>query len=119
MNKQQWEYFCNFKKEFKDKIDEWEKRIPNLMELQKKAALDAKTPAYSFETPIVYNRDLDKITIADDIRLIVIGENPGKDEQLSKNNRYLVGQAGKIADGYFKKNPCLNVDFRKNVIILM
>ena len=40
------------------------------------------------------------------------------DEQLQKNNRYLVGQAGKLADSFFKKNPTLNIDFRKNVIIL-
>ncbi len=35
-----------------------------------------------------------------------------------KNQRYLVGQAGKIADGFFKRNPELGIDFRKNVIIL-
>ena len=59
-----------------------------------------------------------KIQKDDEIKLIVIGDNPGKDEQLLKNNRYLVGQAGKIADGFFKRNPELQTDFRKNVIIL-
>ena len=114
----QWKAFCDFKKIFIEKIDEWNKRCPQLQVLQEAAAKAANTPSYSFETPIVYNRDLDRFTRDDDIKLIVIGDNPGKDEQLLKNNKYLVGQAGKIADGFFKRNPELGVDFRKNVIIL-
>lgn len=114
----QWKAFCDFKKIFIEKIDEWNKRCPQLKVLQEAAAKAANTPSYSFETPIVYNRDLDRFTRDDDIKLIVIGDNPGKDEQLLKNNKYLVGQAGKIADGFFKRNPELGVDFRKNVIIL-
>lgn len=114
----QWKAFCDFKKIFIEKIDEWNKRCPQLQVLQETAAKAANTPSYSFETPIVYNRDLDRFTRDDDIKLIVIGDNPGKDEQLLKNNKYLVGQAGKIADGFFKRNPELGVDFRKNVIIL-
>ena len=118
MNQKQWEIFCNFKEEFKSKVQEWVKLAPELKDLQRDAALEAGTPEYPFENTLVYNLDLDKITPLDDIRLIVIGDNPGKDEQLEKNNRYLVGLAGKIADGYFKRNPQLCVDFRKNVIIL-
>lgn len=114
----QWKAFCDFKKIFIEKIDEWNKRCPQLQVLQEAAAKAANTPSYSFETPIVYNRDLERFTRDDDIKLIVIGDNPGKDEQLLKNNKYLVGQAGKIADGFFKRNPELGVDFRKNVIIL-
>ncbi len=118
MTQQQWKYFCDFKDEFKSKVEEWKKAAPELTELQKEAARLAKTPEYPFETTVVYNRSLDDITPQDEIKLIVIGDNPGKDEQLAKNNRYLVGQAGKIAEGYFRKNPELGVDFRKNVIIL-
>jgi len=118
MNKKQWEIFCTFKKELQDQIQQWKESAPELTELQKLAAEEAKTPEYPFETTVVYNRSLDDITPEDNIKLIVIGDNPGKDEQLAKNNRYLVGQAGKIADGYFKKNPELGVNFRKNVIIL-
>ena len=118
MTEKQWEVFCKFKEEFKRKVEEWKQVAPELTDLQRKAALDAKTPEYPFETSVVYNRDLDKLTKDDEIKLIVIGDNPGKDEQLAKNNRYLVGQAGKIADGFFKKNAELGVDFRKNVIIL-
>ena len=114
----QWKAFCDFKSIFKKKIEEWTAFAPELPALQRAAAEAAKTPLYPFETAVVYNRDLDKITKDDDIHLIVIGDNPGKDEQLAKNNRYLVGQAGKIADGFFKRNPQLQTDFRKNVIIL-
>lgn len=118
MTEKQWEAFCRFKEDLKLKVAEWSLMAPELMELQKQAAVQTKTPLYPFETAIVYNRDYDKITKEDDIHLIVIGDNPGKDEQLAKNNRYLVGQAGKIAEGFFKKNPNLGTDFRKNVIIV-
>ena len=118
MTSDQWKYFCDFKNQFKKKVEEWKKAAPELTELQRQVALLAKTPEYPFETTVVYNRALDDITPEDQIKLIVIGDNPGKDEQLAKNNKYLVGQAGKIAEGYFRKNPELGVDFRKNVIIL-
>ena len=118
MNSNQWKAFCSFKTDFKQQIDKWAGLIPELGQLQKQAAELAKTPPYPFETPVVYNTDLDKITAQDDIKLIVIGDNPGKDEQLAKNQRYLCGQAGKIADGFFKRNSELGIDFRKNVIIL-
>ena len=118
MTQQQWNYFCDFKDQFKSQVEEWKKAAPELTELQHQAALQAKTPEYPFETSVVYNRALDELTPEDEIKLIVIGDNPGKDEQLAKNNKYLVGQAGKIAEGYFRKNPELGVDFRKNVIIL-
>ncbi len=118
MTDEQYSALENFRTEFKEKIAEWNKKIPNLMDLQKIAAKEAKTPEYSFETPIVYNRALDEISQNDEIKIFVIGDNPGKDEQLLKNNKYLVGQAGKLGEGFFKKNPELKIDFRKNVIIL-
>ena len=118
MTEKQWKALNEFKDVFKTQIEEWKNAFPELTELQKKAAKEANTPDYSFETPVVYNSDLDKLTRDDEIKLIVIGDNPGKDEQLLKNQRYLVGQAGKIADGFFMRNPELGIDFRKNVIIL-
>ncbi len=118
MTDKQWKCFCDFKEALKSKVEEWTASAPYLTSLQKEAAKIAGNPQYSFETPVVYNRALDELTPDDQIKLIVIGDNPGKDEQLAKNNRYLVGQAGKIAEGYFRRNPQLGVDFRKNVIIL-
>ena len=114
----QWQCFCDFKDDFKRKVAEWSSAAPELAQLQREAARLAKTPEYPFETSVVYNRSLDDVTPQDEIKLIVIGDNPGKDEQLAKNNRYLVGQAGKIAEGYFRRNAELKTDFRRNVIIL-
>ena len=118
MTAEQWKYFRKFREDFQRKVDEWTSASPDLLRLQHEAAKIAKNTDYPFETPVVYNRSLDDVSKEDEIKLIVIGDNPGKDEQLAKNNRYLVGQAGKIAEGYFRKNPQLGIDFRKNVIIL-
>lgn len=118
MTHEQFKAFEDFRKEFKAKIVEWNLLIPGLQSLQIEAAQNAKTPAYSFENPIVYNTALDEFTECDDIKIIVIGDNPGKDEQLTKNQKYLVGQAGKLGEGFFKRNPELGVDFRKNAFIL-
>ena len=118
MTDNQWKIFCDFKNDLKNMVTKWQELFPNLKDLQKQAAIIAKTPDYPFETPIVYNFALEEISKNDEIKLIVIGDNPGKDEQLAKNNKYLVGQAGKIAEGFFNRNENLGIDFRKNVIIL-
>lgn len=118
MNTKQYEIFCEFRSEFKSKIAEWSRFNEELRPLQEQAYKKAGVPDYSVETPVVYNTALDQIQKDDDIKLIVIGDNPGKNEQLSVNQKYLVGQAGKIGDGFFKKHPEFDVDFRKNVIIL-
>jgi hypothetical protein len=117
MTKSQFASFIKFRDTFRSKVDEWSSYASKLQPLQKTAS-QKDTPEYPLETAVVYNRALDDITQADDIRLIVIGDNPGKDEQLTKNNRYLIGQSGKIAEGFFRRNPELCIDFRKNVIIL-
>ncbi|MEL3900087.1 hypothetical protein [Treponema phagedenis] len=86
--------------------------------LQEQAALADKVPPYLVETPIVYNHNLDFVQKDDCIKIILVGDNPGKNEQRHSNQRYLVGQAGKVADGFFSRNPELGIDFRKNIIIL-
>lgn len=118
MNDNQWNSFCHFRDDFKTQIKKWSSAVPELAALQKKAAQAAGTPDYPFETTVVYNTDLDKITPDDEIKLIVIGDNPGKEEQLERNRKYLCGQAGRIAEGFFRRNEELGIDFRKNVIIL-
>ena len=117
MTENEWNAFCAFRDGFKDKVKEWSSWSEKLVPLVKNAA-EKDTPAYPVENSVVYNSSLDKITPEDDIKLIVIGDNPGKNEQLEINRAYLVGQSGKLADGFFKKNPELQIDFRKNVIIL-
>lgn len=89
-----------------------------LHRLQREAAQENKTPAYSHETPVVYNHSLDEVRVSDQIKLIIISDNPGKNEQLHKNQRYLIGQAGKVAENFFRRNSDLGIDFRRNVIIL-
>lgn len=117
MTDSQWKIFSTFKKELKEKCDEWNKFAAELIPLQKETSRE-DTPDYPVENAVVYNTALDELTPDSEIKLIVIGDNPGKSEQLNINQKYLVGQAGKLADGFFKKHPELEIDFRKNVIIL-
>lgn len=117
MEEKQYAALDMFRNEYKKKCAEWSALAPQLIPLQKEAAAQ-DTPPYPIETPVVYNRALDAITQADDIKIIVIGDNPGKDEQRAANQKYLVGQAGKIAQGFFARHPSLGIDFRKNAIIL-
>lgn len=117
MNEKQWAAFCQFRDEFRKKCEEWSRFSCILKPLQE-AAAEKDTPEYPVENPVVYNSDFDSFTEQSEIKLIVIGDNPGKNEQLDKNRRYLVGQAGKIAQGFFARNSEFGIDFRKNVIIL-
>ena len=114
----QWEYFNNFCNSFKNKVTEWNNQAKSLIVVQNKAKDFFNNVDYELQTPIVYNTALDEITQNDEIKLIVIGDNPGKDEQLTKNQKYLVGQAGKLGNSFFKNHDELGINFRKNVIIL-
>ncbi len=124
MTETQWNAISTFRTQFKEQLAIWTKVIDSnnlkelLLTIQKEGANKDGVPPYSLDNVLVYNKALDDITKEDSISLIVIGDNPGKEEQLDKNCRYLVGQSGKIAEGFFKRNPELNTDFRKNVIIL-
>lgn len=118
MTIEQYSHFDTFRKELKNYCQEFsEKFSSELIPLQKNAS-KKDTPDYPIENPVVYNTALDEITRETEIKKIIIGDNPGKNEQLSCNKKYLVGQAGKIAAGFFQKNKEFNTDFRKNAIIL-
>lgn len=116
MNNSQWNIFLQFRDEFKNLCNQWSQFSNELYPLQKESAKD--TPDYNLETSIVYNKAYDEVQKTDKISFIVIGDNPGKEEQLSSNQKYLVGQSGRIAEGFFRRNPELSTDFRKNVLIL-
>jgi len=116
MNKKQWEVFEYFRNEYKKNCIEWSKLAGELRPLQIEA-VQKDTPPYPLETSVVYNTQYDEITPDDRISLIVVGDNPGKEEQLLINNKYLVGQSGRIAEGFFRRNPEFKIDFRKNVVI--
>lgn len=117
MTKNQWEAFCTYKNQLKKYCDENLKFSAELKKLQIDA-VGAQSIDYEIETPVVYNTAYDELTEQDEIKLILIGDNPGKNEQLKKNCRYLVGQSGKIGDKFFTTNPELEINFRKNVIIM-
>ena len=117
MTELQWNAFEKFRNEFKAECKKLALISNELSSLQKDSSLK-DTPPYPLENSIVYNKALDEITAEDEIHLIVIGDNPGKEEQLTKNQKYLVGQSGRIAEGFFRRNSELCTDFRKNVIIL-
>ena len=118
MTSLQFRIFSDFRDEFRSYCDSLNARFGQILEPLQIAARAKDTPEYPIETPVVYNTALDEITQESEIRLIVIGDNPGKDEQRSYNQKYLVGQSGKIASGFFLKNPEFKTDFRKNAIIL-
>jgi len=118
MTNPQWKAFSSFRDAFRTQCGIWSADALWLAGLQKEAADADRNPSYPLQTPIVYNRALDSVSADDEIRMIIVGDNPGKDEQLEENRRYLVGQAGKLGDGFFRRNPELGIDFRRNVIIL-
>lgn len=73
---------------------------------------------YPLETRVVYNGALDDVTSDSVIKYIIVGDNPGREEQLAKNRRYLVGQSGRLARGFFARHAALGADFGRNVIVL-
>ena len=95
MNKAQFAVFDTFRRELKEYCSFLNSRFgAELSELQKNAA-SKDTPPYPIETPVVYNTALDAFSMESDISKIIIGDNPGKNEQLASNQKYLVGLSGK------------------------
>jgi hypothetical protein len=104
------------REEFRDLVEAWSAQNGYLREIEERIREKLGYEDYRIETPIVYNRALDDIKPEDEIRVILVADNPGKNEQLAVNNRYLVGQSGKLAEGWFKRE--LGLDFRREVLIL-
>jgi hypothetical protein len=104
------------REEFRGLVEAWSAQNPYLLEAEERLREKLGYGDYRVETPVVYNRALDDITSDDEIKVILVADNPGKKEQLAANNRYLVGQSGKLAEGWFKRE--LRLDFRREVLIL-
>jgi hypothetical protein len=118
MNKKTWDAFTAARERYKAYIDELSRALPELQSYQQTLVDSRPGPAYTVETPVLYNFALDELTRDDEIRLILVADNPGRREQAAENRRYLVGPSGKIAERFFREHPELGIDFRKQVIIL-
>jgi len=120
LNRSAWNKFVKARERFRYITEETERSVPKLKKIQQKFADSraGKNSSYTVETPVVYNSALDGITASDEIKLILVADNPGRREQAAENRRYLVGPSGKIAQKFFRDNPQLGIDFTKNVIIL-
>jgi hypothetical protein len=116
MKKTAWQGFCEARTRFKVLTDTLRKELPELGSYQQKLVDARGGPAYTVETPVVYNEALEDIEPSSNIKLILVADNPGRREQAAENRRYLVGPSGKIAERFFREQ--LDIDFRKNVIIL-
>ena len=116
MTKPQYAAFDQIRAEFRDYVGSLSDRAPWLAALQEELRLVRGYGDYRIETPVVYNEALDDVGQNDDPRFIIVADNPGKNEQKVANRRYLVGQSGKLAQGWFRKE--LDLDFRSSSIII-
>lgn len=99
--------FSSLAEEFRNRIKEWDGIYP-LRELSCFKNLD-----YRLFRTVVYNSQLDRIN-PQEIKVILVGDNPGMEEQ--KQNAYLVGKSGRMADNFFTEN--YGYDFYRNVLIM-
>jgi hypothetical protein len=118
VTKKAWNAFSKACRHFRETAEQTGALLPGLKKFEQRLADSRTGPAYTVETPVVYNEALDSLGPDDDIKLILVGDNPGRREQAAENRRYLVGPSGKIAENFFRDHPELGMDFRKNVIIL-
>jgi hypothetical protein len=118
VTKKTWASFTAVREQYRTAVEELAEKLPQLQKIQQKLVNRRTGPAYTVETAVVYNQALDEIDPKDDIKLILVADNPGRREQAAENRRYLVGPSGKIAEKFFRDNPELDIDFRKNVLIL-
>jgi hypothetical protein len=118
MTKKAWQEFVKIREKYRSMVQKMLTDLPKLQILEQKLIDSRSGPSYKIETPVVYNGALDDITQADNIKLILVADNPGRREQTAENRRYLVGPSGKIAGGFFRNHPELEIDFPTNVIIL-
>jgi hypothetical protein len=118
MKQTAWKAFAAAREAYKTSVEKLRNTLPDLQCIQQ-ALIDSRSgPAYAVETPVVYNEALDDVGPKNEIKLILVADNPGRREQAAENRRYLVGPSGKIAEQFFRNNPGLGIDFRKNAIIL-
>ncbi|MDX9826305.1 MAG: hypothetical protein RBT73_01035 [Spirochaetia bacterium] len=116
MTKTHYTSFDALRMDFSSYVEELNRRSPWLKDLQDELRQSMGYEDYAVETPIVYNKALDEIQARDQPSFIIVADNPGKNEQKAANQRYLVGQSGKLAKGWFAAE--LNMDFYTTCIII-
>ena len=116
MNKTAWTGYCSALDRYRNLI----KTTSNAVSASviEQLVKNREGPSYTVDTPVVFNQALNDITIDSVIKLILVGDNPGRREQAAENCRYLVGPSGKIAENFFRNSPELSIDFRKHVLII-
>jgi hypothetical protein len=118
MKQAAWDRFEKAREQYRLAVRSLLTRVPELGRLQQQLVDTRQGPAYTVETPAVYNEALDDLDSRSRIKLILVADNPGRREQAAASRRYLVGPSGKIAEGFFRNTPELGIDFRKNVLVL-
>jgi hypothetical protein len=116
VNKSAWTAFSAARDHYRDYVEKLRSEFPRLKKLQQQLVDGRSGPPYTVESSLVYNMALDEVGPKDDVKLILVADNPGRREQAA--GRYLVGPSGKIAEGFFRNNPELGIDLRGNVLIL-
>jgi len=116
LDKETWAAFQKTVKRYRSFINKTEALLPGLSKHIQHLVNSREGPSYTVVTPVVYNEALDDIGAEGEIKMLLVGDNPGRREQ--ETRRYLVGPSGKIAEKFFRDNPELGIDFRKNVLIL-
>lgn len=116
MTAESWEAFRTGRDGFRELVQRLSDGAGWLAGIQDALRLDLGYDDYRIETPVVYNLDLDDVGPGDDPGFILVADNPGKNEQKTENRRYLVGQSGKLAQGWFRKE--LEADFRSVALII-
>jgi hypothetical protein len=116
MEQKAYRNLISIRNEFKTLIETWSNEHGYLKNIQERLRKSLGYKDYRVETAIVYNRALDDINRDSTIKIVMVADNPGKNEQLVENNRYLVGQSGKLAESWLRRE--LGIDFRSEVAIL-
>jgi len=111
-----YEEFARLRGAFKNYCAELAAASPELKKAQTELIRERGGGQYTLVNPVVYNTALDEIDGESEIKIILIGDNPGRREQ--EECRYLIGASGKLAENFFNKESALGIDFRKNVLIL-
>jgi hypothetical protein len=108
--------FDDARTRFRAEVARWSAELPGLRDAQERLRESLGHLDYVVETPLVYNEALDDVGEDARIRYVLVGDNPGKNEQRADRRRYLVGHSGRLAERIFRE--LLGADFRSEVLIV-